>query len=233
MQQNKNSIETELMKALHKVGCVIESNIENNLKIGWSRSSRTDKNVHASRIVVSAKLLIDLSNINSLTGRVDGLCEALNNVLSYKIRVFSCTIVRGNFRAREQCNTREYLYYIPIRFLQSLCHKEEDFDALTQRFCDILPIFQGSYDFHNFTRRIGQSDKNAQACMTRRHVYISNCDRNIYDIDGEQMLIYKVKAQGFLLHQIRTMIGAAIGHACGYFTKDYILAALGWYNTLK
>ena len=53
LQQNPNSIETEILGALHAAGCVIESNRDNNRKIGWSRTSRTDSNVHASRLVVS------------------------------------------------------------------------------------------------------------------------------------------------------------------------------------
>jgi hypothetical protein len=46
------TIEAEVRSALFKAGCIRASNMESLSKIGWSRSSRTDKGVHASCIVV-------------------------------------------------------------------------------------------------------------------------------------------------------------------------------------
>jgi tRNA pseudouridine(38-40) synthase len=52
------TIENEIRLAMLKAGLIIPSNSEDLSKIGWSRSSRTDKRVHAGRIVFSGKLEI-------------------------------------------------------------------------------------------------------------------------------------------------------------------------------
>ena len=41
------TIESELEQALAKAGRVLESNVGAHHKMGWSRSSRTDKGVHS------------------------------------------------------------------------------------------------------------------------------------------------------------------------------------------
>ena len=52
------SIEKEVMRALHEVGSVSDDNVYKPSKMAWSRSSRTDKGVHASRTVISANILL-------------------------------------------------------------------------------------------------------------------------------------------------------------------------------
>ena len=52
-------VESELKDALVKIGAISPSNSGSLSKIRWSRSSRTDKGVHAARIVISAKLELD------------------------------------------------------------------------------------------------------------------------------------------------------------------------------
>jgi hypothetical protein len=56
VQLNKDvpTIENELRKAILSVGAMRESNFVDLGKIDWSRSSRTDKGVHAGCIVVRA-----------------------------------------------------------------------------------------------------------------------------------------------------------------------------------
>ena len=48
--------------ALLNAKCVSPSNAEDLSKVGWSRSSRTDKGVHAARLVVSAKVTVIIRN---------------------------------------------------------------------------------------------------------------------------------------------------------------------------
>jgi tRNA pseudouridine(38-40) synthase len=50
------TIEGVIKDALASLGYIKPANQDNLAKIGWSRSSRTDKGVHAARILVSAKL---------------------------------------------------------------------------------------------------------------------------------------------------------------------------------
>lgn len=54
LNENVNTIEDDLRQAIFKAGAMRESNFVDLRKIDWSRSSRTDKGVHAGCIVVRA-----------------------------------------------------------------------------------------------------------------------------------------------------------------------------------
>ncbi|TMW65030.1 hypothetical protein Poli38472_009197 [Pythium oligandrum] len=160
VQLNKNvaTIENELRKAILSVGAMRESNFVDLGKIDWSRSSRTDKGVHASCIVFSGKLLIDDEKaVDPQTGRVLGLAESLNAFLPPTIRIFSCTRVNKRFSARKNCVLREYEYFMPLSFLKSshlVSNDAEswDVDAAVDSFCQALRRYEGIHDFHNFTK---------------------------------------------------------------------------------
>ncbi|KAL3657427.1 hypothetical protein V7S43_017745 [Phytophthora oleae] len=157
MNDDVETIEDELRRAILQAGAMRESNFEDLGKIDWSRSSRTDKGVHAGCIVFSGKLLIDEKNkVDPTSGRVNGLTEALNAALPENIRVFSCTRVNKRFSARKNCVLREYEYFMPLSFLEdSLIGSEAedvDTDEAVAEFCRALRRYQGVHDFHNFTR---------------------------------------------------------------------------------
>lgn len=54
LNENVSTIEDDLRQAIFKAGAMRESNFVDLRKIDWSRSSRTDKGVHAGCIVVGA-----------------------------------------------------------------------------------------------------------------------------------------------------------------------------------
>jgi len=55
------TIEAELEQALAKAGRVLESNLGAHHKMGWSRSSRTDKGVHSLATVGPPSVILPLS----------------------------------------------------------------------------------------------------------------------------------------------------------------------------
>ncbi|TYZ60754.1 hypothetical protein PybrP1_007795 [[Pythium] brassicae (nom. inval.)] len=156
LNENVHTIEHELRDAVFRAGAIRESNFEDLTKIDWSRSSRTDKGVHAGCIVFSAKLLIDEENVmDPATGRVRGLAEALNASLPPTIRVFSCTRVNKRFDARKNCVLREYEYFMPLSLLErsvEAAGNRTDVDAAVDEFCRAVQRYQGVHDFHNFTK---------------------------------------------------------------------------------
>jgi tRNA pseudouridine(38-40) synthase len=121
LQMDANStlvtIESELEKSLHKIGCISDTNHKLLSKIGWSRSSRTDKGVHCGRMVISAKLLINPKWINDNDYNFKGLVNEINDNLPNDIRVFSCNKVNNAFHAREACTWREYEYLFPVQLI--------------------------------------------------------------------------------------------------------------------
>ena len=62
------SVEDVLSIALYRAGFITEMNLMSVSKIGWTRSSRTDKGVHATGVMVCAKLHVDdVSDVISAT----------------------------------------------------------------------------------------------------------------------------------------------------------------------
>jgi len=106
----QSTIEAELEKSLHKVGCVSDANHGLLSKIGWSRSSRTDKGVHCARMVISAKLLVKPDWL--LNDNYKEMVSLINEQLPSDIRVVSCVKVNQGFRARDACTWREYEYIL-------------------------------------------------------------------------------------------------------------------------
>lgn len=123
-------IEGELRDALVRVSAISETNSMSLAKIDWSRSSRTDKGVHASKVIISMKLEIPQKWFNEVDSmephehrltmepvRFKRLVDAVNMHLPSDIRVFSCVLVNSRFNAREICKWRAYKYILPASML--------------------------------------------------------------------------------------------------------------------
>ncbi|KAI3649853.1 hypothetical protein MP228_005485 [Amoeboaphelidium protococcarum] len=123
MQNNPGvaTIESELQKAFAAVGCVRPENLLNLGKVAFNRAARTDKGVHAAGQVVSLKLLLPQD------GETDGVkttVDALNQALPAQIKVWDIVRVRGNFHAKNNCQSRMYEYLLPTFMLQQADDEE-------------------------------------------------------------------------------------------------------------
>eukprot|EP01032_Pedospumella_encystans_P017987 gene17987-20492_t len=126
-QEGIETVESVLLRTLLDIGAVRPSNAESLQKIKWSRASRTDKGVHAARIVLSLKLEIHKDWVppslhptnHETTENVSyhKVVELLNEKLPEDIRVMSCVRVNDSFTARTACTWREYQYTIPTDIL--------------------------------------------------------------------------------------------------------------------
>lgn len=152
------TIESVLEKALFDSGYIRESNYGDLEKIGWARCSRTDKGVHAARNVVSAKLELwqdDMGGDRPYWS--ERAVKEINAFLPDDIRVHSCAKVTKSFRPRDAVSFREYEYIVPLELLRPFegTGREvegEDDDALIARFINLLVRYQGTHNFHNFTK---------------------------------------------------------------------------------
>ena len=100
---DKISVEVAIRDALVEAKCIKETN-KNDLqgKVGWSRSSRTDKGVHAATILISCKAEIDRSffdeaetyftdkKLKFSLQSLPLLRDEINRYLPSDIQVFSC-----------------------------------------------------------------------------------------------------------------------------------------------
>jgi tRNA U38,U39,U40 pseudouridine synthase TruA len=127
-------------------------------KVNWSRSSRTDAGVHALRLVIAAKLLVDEEDID-VHGHSAALVAEINCELPDDIRCFGAIRVPRSFDAKSACSWREYEYLLPTHLV---CRTEETVasvgsGALANRLETALRHFEGCHSFHNFTR-VKESD---------------------------------------------------------------------------
>lgn len=174
------AVEAVIERELHNLKYIKDSNHLDLAKIGWSRSSRTDKGVHCTRIVLSAKLEFnpsDLPNDND-PPFIHSIVEQMNERLPSDIRMVSCFRVTGSFRARHNCVWREYEYLLPINGIltnlnaistgvdmeKSAVTKEQ----LIARLNKYLRRFEGENSLHNFHRTARRD------LRTRRPSFASN-----------------------------------------------------------
>lgn len=185
---------------------------------------------------MTAKLRIDGEKIDPISGRVLGLTEALNEALPPAIRVFSATVVNKRFNPRLSCVVREYEYYFPQSFFRKCVESGADDDQeaseaqvelALERFQALLRQYEGSNDFANFTT----AASSASSSDTSRIIYRSECLATRVTLvdsarDNETYIRYRVSGNGFLYHQIRLMLGAALLTACQVVPDFYFHAAL-------
>jgi tRNA pseudouridine38-40 synthase len=152
---HSKTIEEVLEAAIFASGGILESNRGNLGKVGWSRSSRTDKRVHSVSTVISMKLECDPDMFES---EPDGgsIAKSINEHLPPEVRVFAVQRVVKSFDARRECMRRYYEYYVPVSFF-SLMIEKEGYDTTLEnvlaRLGEAWRSYQGHHAFHNFTKR--------------------------------------------------------------------------------
>lgn len=147
------AIEGELENALFKSGMILQTNYGDLHKIGWSRSSRTDKGVHSLSTIFSAKLegiwkrkiYPDNTIIYDIEDQCQPLPSLINQYLPSDIRVIEALPVSQSWDARKSCTNRSYQYLIPFEILKNskYTNNRVEFDALIQ-------IFVGRHHWHNY-----------------------------------------------------------------------------------
>uniref|UniRef100_A0A7N0UN13 Pseudouridine synthase I TruA alpha/beta domain-containing protein n=1 Tax=Kalanchoe fedtschenkoi TaxID=63787 RepID=A0A7N0UN13_KALFE len=156
LQRNDHSvatIEEELENAIYKAGGILDSNFGSLHKIGWTRSSRTDKGVHSLATTISLNMEIpgtawkdDPHGIN--------LAHHVNLYLPETIRVFSILPIQRRFDARRECDLRQYLYLLPSEIIGLGSHMSSaEIEDQLSDLNNILNTFEGVHPFHNFTVR--------------------------------------------------------------------------------
>lgn len=161
--------------------------------------SRTDTGVHANQYFLTLQTDMNIS--------CDGAVMALNTHLPKDIAVLSCCEVDADFHPRYSCRSKEYVYKIyngQIRnpfFADYALHYKYPIDA------DYLnkeaQAFVGTYDYSGFCS--AKSDVED----TVRTVYSCKVWRE------DDMVFFKVQANGFLYNMVRIMVGTLLFIAQG------------------
>ncbi|AES98929.1 putative pseudouridylate synthase, tRNA pseudouridine(38-40) synthase [Medicago truncatula] len=156
MQRDQNSLSTvekELESAIFKAGGIRESNLGDLEKIGWARSSRTDKGVHSLATMVAFKMEIPENSWNEDPFGF-ALANYVNSYLPCDIKVISILPAQRSFDPRKECVLRKYSYLLPADIIGIQSHSSNDeIDYHMSEFNDILKEFEGGHPFHNYTSR--------------------------------------------------------------------------------
>ena len=185
IQPDSKTIQEIIEKSLMKIFS------DQNIKV--IGSGRTDAGVHANGQV--ANVNIENSKMNE-----SQIKNAINSYLPNDIFINDCTLVKDEFHARFTAKKREYFYYISNnyhpknRFYVWNCKWELDLNILNK--CSEMLI--GEHDFSSFSK--ASSDTKNKICK----LYES------YWIMDDSKLIYKVKANRFLQHMVRLLVGSMV-----------------------
>jgi tRNA pseudouridine38-40 synthase len=217
IQPGEPTIQGELQAALGRVTG------ESPLPQG---SGRTDAGVHALGQVASFALQANIPP--------DNLQRALNRTLPAAIRVIESKTVPESFHARHSAIAKTYEYRIfrePIcppflaRYVHA-CAWPMDFDALQKS----AALFEGIHDFLSFSatdpdlasRNLESSQKlegnlESPAALTPPPVGKHGSIRTIFSSAWQQrqsedgnLLIYRVRGNGFLHHMVRNLVGTML-----------------------
>eukprot|EP00939_MAST-03C_sp_MAST-3C-sp1_P004965 g4965.t1 len=238
------TVEGELEKALCEIGCIRDSNAGDISKIGWSRSSRTDKGVSARVTTVALKILVSDDAVFDNHGHAKSVVSELNETLPKDIRVFSVVKASRSFNARMACTYRDYRYFVPTSLFplpdssssSEFTSKDMRAKAAADALGRCLIRFRGTTNFANFTQLKDALRENKK--MTGRDVEslvaadpdalpkASTLIRTLYQSTvtsyDQDFLELRFAGQGFLYNQIRLIVGLSIGVALGIIPEKAI-----------
>jgi tRNA pseudouridine38-40 synthase len=166
-------------------------------------ASRTDAGVHARGQVVC---FLAESTLNTIT-----LVRAMNYYLPKDIAVKAAYRASHDFNVRRDALSREYRYYILNSYTRSpfsqrfalLVSKVLDRHAMNEA-CQLL---RGEHDFASFASSL--DDKKS----TIRNVYEAGIENK------EEFTVFRILANSFLPHQVRSTVGLLIRLGLGKIGK--------------
>ena len=171
-------------------------------KIKLNGSGRTDSGVHAKGQVASIK-------INSVLTS-EQLVKAINSGLEKDVRIMSCTEVDEEFHARFSAKERRYEYHT-VTEETPFTHKRFwgfKYDVNFNILNDCAALVIGNHDFTAFCKA------NAEVEHKRCIVFDSQWDKTSIG------LTYHVKANRFLQHMVRFLVGTMVEVGRGQMTMD-------------
>jgi len=196
-------------------GRTVQGDIENALEKIFHHESvtligagRTDSGVHALGQAANVKLMSKYSP--------EEICRALNGNLKEDVRIDSVEEVPDEFHARFSATAREYEY----RFVNQYSPLTRKYTAHLTHTVDIALLQQmakeitGEYDFTSFCK--------ANAEVENKVCTIIKADWE----DRENNLIFSIKANRFLHHMVRLLVGTMTETARGRYTLTEFQALL-------
>lgn len=177
--------------------------------------SRTDSGVHADEFCATVAQKGSDSLVTSIPA--EKIPQALSAHLPEDIRVFDAKFVPDAFHARYDVKEKEYVYRIynravmsPFEVLRAAHLPQKITDADLARMREAAKHFLGEHDFSSY---MAQGSKITDPVRT---VTLSEVERQ-----GD-VILYRVRANGFLYNMVRILTGTLLDVALGKKTPDEI-----------
>ena len=206
VQNDKRSIQGELTRAareLFSCDCDITG------------CSRTDSGVHANMFCATISKRGEEGLQTSLTP--DRIVRAINAHLPDDICVFDAEWVEDSFHPRYDVKHKEYVYRMyngnaktPFESGRSLILKKKFTPEQIDRMNAAAALFVGKKDFRSF---MAQGSQVATTVRDVKYASVTACD---------DVIEFKVAADGFLYNMVRIMAGTLIAVAEGKIAVDEI-----------
>jgi tRNA pseudouridine38-40 synthase len=190
-------------------GRTVQGDIENALsviypdeKITLIGAGRTDAGVHALGQTAHINLPTKLS--------ADELLQAINGNLNQDVRIDFVEKADDDFHARFSATAREYAYHIvkhfrPVTRNYTTPLKFKVDVKILNKCAYILP---GEHDLTSFCKATAEVDHK-----------LCNVHSATWE-ESEEMLIFRVKANRFLQHMVRYLVGTMLEVARGRYTSS-------------
>jgi tRNA pseudouridine38-40 synthase len=190
-------------------------------------ASRTDAGVSCEKGAFELFLKTELD--------VQSFLKNLNSNLPADIRVFGGHPVSLGFNIIQDVSEKEYCYYFSfgLKFhpFQSATMAYFDGDFGVDLLRSAAEKFNGKHDFRNFCH----GGKEEMDCV--REIFSSHLELvGPLDMDkpnAQQVYRYRVSGKGFLMHQVRHMVGAMLMVGNGSIAIDELHAALELKSDLR
>lgn len=242
------TIEDTLLQAIVKAGGISEMNAEFK-KVAWSRSSRTDKGVHAVVNVICLKLVL-------LPDIVERINKELEQIVKQKnlspIMVYDYLRVTSSFDAKNSCDSRKYCYLLPTYAFEHIdkltelqatktngyVKLEEQMNSITMEELIKSKSYIEGYRVSAerlqkarelFSKYVGTKcyhnfTQKAKTSVTSSIRYVISFKVGEpfinEELGGIEHVVLTVKGQSFVLNQIRKMVGFVVAIMRGHIPES-------------
>lgn len=124
----------------------------------------------------------------------------INSNLPQDIRLHAIKLTTQGFDVRKSARSRIYEYICPVSVYRT---KGESTEEIVTRITNIIKVFEGTHNFHNYSR--GQ--KFTDPASNR---FIISMKVDLMNYKNTEFLSFKLHGQSFIYHQIRKMMGVII-----------------------
>lgn len=200
-QPGLRTVEGDLVAAFARLGCTVRA---------MRCAGRTDAGVHASAQVVDVRYEGSIG--------VDRVARALSGRLPVELKARAARPAADGFNARLDATSRSYEYRIltapassPLRARYVLHHPRPLDRALLDAAAELV---RGQHHFTAFTPSRTAHDFFDRTVATSRW------------IDRGDELVYQIRANAFLRHMVRILVGTMLEVARGELTLEQLVDAL-------